>query len=53
MGKQEYLSYLKTMSGYNLYIQKYKEDPLLPLSASCAEEVTCVLDYFRILCSNE
>jgi hypothetical protein len=29
MNKLEYLSYLKTMSGYNLYLEKTNEDPLL------------------------
>ena len=51
MSKQEYLSYLKTMSGYNLYLEQKKDDPLAEVGNSCAEEVTVILDYFRVECS--
>ena len=51
MNKLEYLSYLKTMSGYNLYLEKHKEDPLAEVEQQCAEEVTLLLDYFRIECA--
>jgi hypothetical protein len=27
MNKTEYLSYLRTISGYNIYLQKFKDDP--------------------------
>lgn len=50
MNKLEYLSYLKTMSGYNLYLQQNKEDPLVELSKVCGDEVNCVLYYFKISC---
>ena len=53
MNKLEYLSYLKTMSGYNLYLQQNKEDPLAELSKVCGDEVTCVLYYFKIACFHE
>lgn len=53
MNKLEYLSYLKTMSGYNLYLQQNKEDPLAELAKVCGEEVTCVLYYFKIACYHE
>lgn len=39
------------MSGYNLYLEKYGEDPLKQVEERCAEEVTCLMDYFRIECS--
>jgi ubiquinone/menaquinone biosynthesis C-methylase UbiE len=50
MNKLEYLSYLKTMSGYNLYFQQQGEDPLLEVEQQAADEVTLLLDYFRIEC---
>lgn len=50
MSKQEYLAYLRTMSGYNIYLEKFKEDPLGEVEQGCAEEVDCVLYYFRISC---
>jgi hypothetical protein len=28
MNKVEYLNYLKTMSGYNLYLKQFNDDPL-------------------------
>jgi hypothetical protein len=53
MNKAEYLSYLRTMSGYNIYLEKFKEDPLAELEERGAEEVECVLYYFRITCHND
>lgn len=38
------------MSGYNLFLQKNKGDPLSAVEKKCGEEVTCLLDYFRIEC---
>jgi hypothetical protein len=53
MNKAEYLSYLRTMSGYSIYLQKSKDDPLAKLEKKGAEEVDCVLYYFRITCHND
>ena len=50
MNKLEYLSYLKTMSGYNLFREKYEEDPLEDVEKNCADEVTLWFDYFKIEC---
>ena len=41
------------MSGYNLYLKQNKDDPIAELSSQCAEEVTCVLYYFKISCFKE
>jgi hypothetical protein len=52
MNKEEYINYLQTMSGYNLYCTQFADDPLKELAAVCAEEVVCLLDYFTITCSD-
>jgi hypothetical protein len=53
MNKAEYLSYLRTMSGYSIYLQKFKDDLLAKLEEKGAEEVDCVLYYFIITCHND
>jgi len=48
MNKLEYISYIRTFSGYNLYLEKHEEDPLLEVENNCADEITMLFDYFRI-----
>ena len=42
MTKEHYVSYLRTMSGYNLYLQQGHPDTLPKLESLCAPEVTMV-----------
>ena len=40
--KEEYISFLKSSSAYNLYVHKYGVDPILKLREKSTERLTCV-----------
>lgn len=54
MDKKGFISYLETFSGYNTYLDKYKNksDPIVPLKTKIPEDlkIKCLFDYFLIVC---
>ena len=52
MEREGILRYLKTFSGYNTYLERYGDDPILEMQEQLPQghNYTCVFDYFSILC---